>query len=107
MKLLNTLLNNDPTYTMFMPLPVHNVLWGFKSDFIAHLESLLPSFIKKLIPNLPDPFIALQVSVKVFIMIDFSCMAGWFLSKIFIVFSRNFPYPHMEDIGYSRGLEFS
>ena len=64
MEALDPLLNRDPTYTMFMSLPVHQVLWGFNSTFIAHLESLIPSIIKKMLPTLPDPFIALQVSER-------------------------------------------
>jgi len=57
---LDKLLNDDKTYKMFIPLPVHKLLWGYTSPFLDHLEGLIPKVIRNLIPNLPPPFIALQ-----------------------------------------------
>jgi len=67
MKALNKILNDEKTFTMFMPLKVKDLLWGFTSPFIKKLESLIPSFIKKLLPELNiNPFISLQVMVCVY-----------------------------------------
>ena len=68
MEAVNREFNKQKSFTMFMPLKVKELLWGFTSPFIEKLESFIPDIAKRLIPDLNvNPFIQLQVITPIFL----------------------------------------
>lgn len=69
METLNSIFNEDSTYSLFLTLPLKQLVWGYESPFMLQLENIIDK-VKKILPkfiwqhlNLPtlNPHIAMQV----------------------------------------------